>query len=242
MISSAKIDSRCVVCRRFIRKGDQQEWFGASGDLPAIAMHPGCVAEYEARLTREGTRNAPQADTVGVIVETVCERCGADYAGRAGAATGTCACGGELVPIRSERPPSPIVCERCGLNGTMKQRERAQQGLPPGTCTKLGYMIKPSARRPGMAPASTCGGRLVPAGEARTGTSPETAAGSLPAADSPGTEGTGEPARSPFGDPLRKLDPQLGLGGVSPEPAGEIDERGGARADRTAPSGEEADR
>jgi hypothetical protein len=53
MSRPAKIDSRCGVCRGLIRKGDQQEWFGASGDLPAVAMHPGCVDAYERRVAAE---------------------------------------------------------------------------------------------------------------------------------------------------------------------------------------------
>jgi hypothetical protein len=243
----AKLTSACAAgCGRLVREGVDQSQMIAQPDGGAHYVHPECLDAYERRLAARDkpVRNARISDEAQAeFVEHMCGRCGADYAGRPGDVTGVCACGGELVPV-GEEPPTPppplIVCERCGLNGTMDQRERRL----PATCTKLGFMIKPSARRPGMGPTSTCGGRLVPAGEVETpgwlrraweryqvtasasDDAREATSSSQGADERLALEETA--ARRPGADRMRIPDPRAALGGDPPvvdEPASRDDAR-----------------
>jgi hypothetical protein len=239
----AKITSTCAAgCGRLIREGVDQSQLIAQPDGGAHYVHPECVDDYERKVAARDkpVRNARISDEAQAeFVEHMCGRCGADYAGRPGDATGVCACGGDLVVPGEEPVPPLLVCERCGLNGTMEQRKR---GLP-ATCTKLGYMVKPSARRPGMGPASTCGGRLVPgevetpawlrhAFERLTASTPDAAAAASAepggddrdAATTPSSEEPAEPVRSPYAGRPRKHDPQEGLP-VDASPEGELASR-----------------
>jgi hypothetical protein len=140
----------------------------------------------------------------------------------------------EVAPVRNAPQSARAgefvehTCERCG------QHFAGRRGDVVDRCRVPAHVL-PEGVKP-IGPGDTCGGRLVQVGEdLLPATTAEGDAGSRESA------GSVEPARSRSASPLRSRDPQLGLGDVPPEPAGESGERGGAREERNAPSGEEAD-